>query len=165
MKEKLEETPLSKPSEEFINWWPNHDHARKQMLDKGRLVWNGKTTAEKAWLIADYRDEFRARKHENAAGTGVNYAYFGWWRSHTKPRMSYPTILEEHRAWCKAHNRPDPLKEDEYGVPDAIRNAKTFDAAKGVLRLLSDKMDMNKAIGWTEADSAAANRQPGEQPF
>lgn len=128
------------------------------------MAWNGKIAANKAWQIADYRDEFRARKHENAKGTGVNYAYFGWWRPHEKPRMSNPKFLEEHRAWCKAHNRPDPLKPEEFGVPDSIKNASTFEEIKDVLRVLADKMDMNKAIGWTQADSDAANRQPGETP-
>lgn len=162
--EALEErgwvTPLSEPPEAFCQWWRNHDHCAQWVRGKrGNMGWSSGITARKAWMVADYHDEWEARKHENAAGTGVNYAYFGWWRDHSKPFVP-SKAFEEHRAWCLANGKPDPTPKMEYGVPEAIKNAKSFADMKKVVGDIGDlvaKMDMNKAIGWTKEDSEAVN--------
>ncbi len=165
--EEMEErgwvTPLSEPSPEFVEWWKDHDHARSAITVRGQKVWNGKMTSYAAWRIAGYRDEFRCRGHELASGTGVNYAYFGWWRNYPQLRTSNPEIFAEHREFCRRRNRPDPAIEEE-SVPQHIRDSKSFPAAKIVLRSLAANMDMNKAIGWTKADSETLEEH-GERPF
>lgn len=167
--EALEEigfvTPLSEPPEEFCNWWKNHDHCPQRIIGRGgRKGWSGGITAKKAWM-ADYQDEFRMRGKQNAAGTGANYAYFGWWRSYPKPRTSNPEILAEHRAWCEAHGKPDPLANELQELPKDIRDVKTFGDIKEIIRTLADKMNMNKAIGWTAADSEAIDDKKDQIPF
>ena len=154
-------TPLSEPSDAFCEWWKNHDHAPRRITGaRGNKGWTSGITARKAWMCADYRDEFRVRGNDYAGGTGVNYAYFGWFRPFPRERMGNPNILEKHRAWCKAHNKPDPLKEEPQEVPEHIRGAKSFEDIKKALAFLVEKMDMNKAIGWTKEDSKVANEQP-----
>jgi hypothetical protein len=151
-------TPLSEPPDSFCEWWKNHDHAPKRIEGKhGEWGWTSGITAFKAWQCANYRDEFKARGHENAMGTGICYAYFGWWRRYPQPVRSNPEFLKRYKAWCRQHNKPEPKTEDI--IPQNVREAKSFDDTKAVLRDLSAKMDMNKAIGWTQADSDAANQE------
>jgi hypothetical protein len=156
-------TPLSEPPDSFCDWWKGHDHAQKIITTlNGRKGWGGGISAFKAWQCAIYRDEWNVRKNENAAGTGINYAYHGWFRDYPKPMRSDPSFLAAHRLWCKEHGKPDPVKPDDK-IPNYIRNASSFEDVKKALRFLDDKMNMNKAIGWTAEDSAAANR--AEDPF
>jgi hypothetical protein len=162
--ESLEErgwvTPLSEPPDEFVGWWANHDHCRQRTKGiEDRWGWTGGITANKAWQCACYRDEFKERRYVAAAGTGINYAFFGWFKPFPRPRTSNPKFLAAHRRWCKAHNNPDPLDEPQT-VPDYIKNAKSFADIKNILVKLAAKMDMNKAIGWTQARSDAANEIP-----
>ena len=167
--EELEErgwvTPLSEAQSAFCSWWQQHDHCPKRIKGRdGNFGWTSGIDAHKAWQIADYRVEFRERRRENAAGTGINYAYFGWHKNEPKPRTSSPEILERHREWCKQKKRPDPLDVPDK-VPEEIAAVRSMPDVKAVLgftnvsEILANKMDMNKAIGWTKEDSDAANEQ------
>lgn len=151
-------TPLSSPPDSFCEWWRNHDHAPQRIKSKdGRTGWTSGIDAFKAWRVWDYRDEYKARKHENAAGTGICYAFFGWWKRFPQPPRSNPEILKAHRAWCRAHRKPEPKFDDI--IPKNVREAKSFDDVKAVLKEVPDRINMNAAIGWTQADSDAANQE------
>jgi hypothetical protein len=154
-------TPLSEPPDAFIAWWAGHDHCDQRVQDVyGNKGWSGRITAHKAWQCRIYRDEFKERRYQNAAGTGVYYAYFGWHRNQPRPRTSNPAFLKRHREWCAKHKQPDPLANEAQTVPKHIREAKSFADVKRIMAQLGEQMDMNKAIGWTQADSAAANKEP-----
>jgi hypothetical protein len=164
--EALEErgwvTPLSTPPPSFCEWWVNHDHCSKRIKGRdGRWGWTSGITAHKAWQCASYRDEFKERGHDFAAGTGVNYAYFDWHKPYPRPR-ELSDIQLRHQAWCKRHNKPDPFAEEQE-IPKEILEVRSFEDMKKVLTKLTNKFDMNKAIGWTQADSDAANKEG--QPF
>ncbi len=140
----------------FVSWWTGHDHCGQRMRSKdGIMGYSSGITAHKAWQLACYRLEFKERRHEHASGSGLNYAYYGWHRAEDPPRTSNPDILEAHREWCRKHNRPDPAVPSK--MPEQMPNVRSFDDAKTIMDLLSDSMDMNKAIGWTQADSDAIN--------
>jgi hypothetical protein len=174
---KHEPKLIEEPPDEFRRWWNpvrsdkklggsigGHDHCLKLMQNQfGQWGWSSGITATKAWQMQCYRDEWADSKSDHAEpGTGVNYAYYGWHNPFPPPRTSNPTFVEAHRAWCKAHNKPDPLAEADK-MPDDVRNAKDFTDVKDAVRSLSAKMDMNRAIGWTQEDSDAANQ--ANDPF
>jgi hypothetical protein len=172
-------TPLSEPPESFRNWWRNHDHC-PMWMQSNRGVWGYSSGigAEKAWQMQCYQDEFKERRNENAKGTGVYYAYFGWHRNEPKPTSSIDQFAA-HREWCKEHGRPDPLEAEKERVPEEFLGVKNFTDMKRVIAAqlrkkgakekeikkvvddvvdsLAEKMDMNKAIGWTQEDSDRAN--------
>jgi hypothetical protein len=154
-------TPESTTPSAFIEWWKGHDHCPQVCTSRdGVQGYSSGITAHKAWQCECYRLEFEERKHEYAAGTGINYVWYGWHRAEDAPRTSNPAILEAHREWCRKHGRPDPAATRP--LPESIRNVTDFARGKKVIKALADKMDMNKAIGWTQADSDVAE---GEQPF
>jgi hypothetical protein len=75
-------TPLCEPPESFCEWWQNHDHCPKRIRGRGgHWGYTSGITAYKAWQMQCYQDEFAARRHENASGTGVNYAFTGTYLS------------------------------------------------------------------------------------
>jgi hypothetical protein len=177
MRKKREPKPIEEPPEEFRRWWNpvrcdkalggsigGHDHAPKWMQNRaGKWGWSSGISTTLAWQMQCYRDEWEDSKSDHAEqGTGVNYAYYGWHKPYAMPRTTNPDIMTRHREWCERRRKPDPLGGDNY-IPDAIHNAKSFGDMKIVLKTLSAKMDMNKAIGWTQADSDAANR--ADDPF
>ncbi len=140
----------------FVEWWRGHDHCpRLCTASDGRRGYGSGISAHKAWQLECYRLEFEDRKHDHASGSGLNYAFYGWHRAEDPPRRSNPDIFEAHRKWCKEHKRPDP--ETPSKMPEMMPQVRSFDDAKTILALLTDKMDMNKAIGWTQADSNAIN--------
>ncbi len=149
-------TPQDNAPEAFCEWWKGHDHCAQRMKNKEGVVgYSSGITAQKAWQLECYRFEFRERGRQRASGTGLNYAYYGWHRAEDTPRKSNPDILKAHRQWCKDHRRPDPARPSK--MPEMMPQVRSFDDAKTIMALLSDKMDMNKAIGWTKADSEAIN--------
>lgn len=119
-------TPESVAPQAFVDWWIDHDHCPQRCVspDGVRGMSSG-ITAHKAWQLQCYRDEFSARKHESARGTGINYAFYNSWK---------------------------PTEEQ---IPAIYRYAKSLADVKEVVKSLGEKMDMNKAIGWTEEDSQA----------
>ncbi len=140
----------------FVSWWTGHDHCPKlSRSNEGYRGYTSGISAHKAWQLKCYRVEFEERKHQHASGTGLNYAYYGWHRAEDAPKTSCIDITESHRAWCKRRKRPDPAALSK--MPEMMPEVRSFDDAKTILALLSDKMDMNKAIGWTQADSDAIN--------
>lgn len=151
-------SPLSDPPEEFIDWWAGHDHCSHPCKSPhGRTGYSSGITAFKAWQIRCYKREFEERRLEHASGTGVNYSYYGWWKPEPKPKTSNPKFLAEHKEWCRRNGKPVP--EDRM-MPKLIAEASSFADAKDFLDVLSEQMDMNKAIGWTKADSDAINEPP-----
>lgn len=142
------------PPQAFVNWWLGHDHCPIPLKNKdGVRGYSSGITAKKAWQLECYRLEFRERRDQHAAGTGVFYAYWGWHRNEPMPKTSNPALLEKHAEWCIGRGRPDPRIDKP--MPEIIKMASTFDDVKEVLKGLADKMDMNTAIGWTKEDSAA----------
>lgn len=151
-------TPLSEPPDSFCEWWAHHDHCPKNVRGAGGWGWTGGITAYKAWQCAVYRDEWAERKHEDAAGTGVNHAYFGWHNPFPRPRPNGLSQVQlEHQKWCKEHNKPDPFALSSNAIPPEVLNARSFTQVKSFLRTMAERMDMNKAIEWTQTDSEAAN--------
>ncbi len=123
-------TPASDAPSVFVSWWTGHDHCPQRMNNKDGIIgYSSGITAQKAWQLECYRLEFRERRQEHASGTGINYAYYGSHRPASQP------------------------------MPELIKHASTFGDIKEVIAGLSEKMNMNEAIDWTQADSDAINDQ------
>lgn len=150
-------TPDCDAPKAFVDWWLGHDHCSRPLKNKeGIRGYSSGITAHKAWNLECYRLEFRERHNQHAAGTGLNYAYWGWHRDEPTPKRSNPELLEKHAEWCISRGRPDPRISQP--IPQIIKFSSTFGDIKEVLSGLSEKMDMNKAIGWSKSDSEACHQ-------
>jgi len=146
-------SPLSDPPQEFIDWWAGHDHCSHPIKSReGRTGYSSGISARKAWQVRHYKREFEARRLEHASGTGLNYTYYGWHKPKPKPIIGDPKTFVEHQEWCRQHNKPIP---GDTIMPELMSKVSSFADSKDLLESLGNKMDMNKAIGWTEKDSLA----------
>jgi len=126
-------TGNNEPPDEFRRWWNpvgsdpvegsigGHDHCPKWMQSRdGRMGWSSGISAEKAWQLQCYQNEYNESKFDHAeSGTGIYYA-----------------LYNQHKA------PPDADQQDA----EILKESGSMNEFWHVTNILANKFNMNKIV-------------------